>query len=140
MSIYLDASVLLPTIIPEPGSMAVDQFLDSAHSEFHVSEFAAAEVSSAISRLVRMGLVNEPTANLRLAAFDAWRLDSAESIEVAGADVRLADVIVRRFDLKLRAPDALHVAICRRLDLTLVTMDRRLAGAGEAFGVVVTLI
>ena len=42
---------------------------------------------------------------------------------------------VRRFDLKLRAPDALHAAICRRLGMRLVTLDRRLAAAARALGI-----
>ena len=44
---------------------------------------------------------------------------------------------VRRFDLALRAPDALHLAIARRLDATLVTLDRRLAAAAGELGIAV---
>jgi predicted nucleic acid-binding protein len=39
----------------------------------------------------------------------------------------------------LRAPDALHAAICRRLDLILVTLDRRLAKAALELGIDVTI-
>jgi predicted nucleic acid-binding protein len=53
------------------------------------------------------------------------------------ADARLVYVYVRRFDLGLRAPDALHLAITRRLDATLVTLDRRLAAAANQLGVAV---
>jgi uncharacterized protein len=48
---------------------------------------------------------------------------------------RLANTYVRRFKLKLRAPDALHAAICRRLELQLATLDRRLAAAARALGI-----
>ncbi len=138
MTAYLDASVLLPSLFPEPASAAVDRFLDGLPSAPLVSDFAAAEVASAISRLVRTRSVTEAIANRRLADFDAWRAEGVETIEVVGADIRLCGVIVRRFHLGLRTPDALHVAICRRLSATLVTLDRRLAGACEAFGVLVT--
>ena len=37
----------------------------------------------------------------------------------------------------LRAPDALHAAICRRLGLTLVTLDRRLEAAARRLGLTV---
>jgi hypothetical protein len=47
----------------------------------------------------------------------------------------LAGVFVRRFDLALRVPDALHLAIARRLDVALVTLDRRLATAAGELGV-----
>ncbi len=138
MTVYLDASVLLPSLLPEPASAAVDIFLDGLPSAPMVSDFAAAEVASAISRLVRMGSLTESIANRRLADFDAWRAKGADTIEVVGADVRLCGVIVRRFHLGLRSPDALHVAICRRLSATLVTLDSRLAAACESFGVLVT--
>jgi hypothetical protein len=48
---------------------------------------------------------------------------------LATHDCRLANIFVRRFDLRLRVPDALHAAICRRLGMRLVTLDRRLAAA-----------
>ncbi len=140
MSLYLDASVLLPTLIKEPGSPRVDRFVSQATAPFWVSEFAAAEVASAMSRLVRTGVLEAANAQARLADFDAWRATDATLIDVEGADIRLAGVIVRRFDLMLRAPDAVHVAICRRLSGRLVTMDHRLATAAGDLGVMVTLL
>ena len=51
MSAYLDASVLLPILIEEPASQAVDAYILAGAQEFLVSDFAAAEVASALSRL-----------------------------------------------------------------------------------------
>ena len=48
-----------------------------------------------------------------------------------------AYIYVRRFDLALRAPDALHLAVARRLDATLVTLDRRLTAAARELGIAV---
>ncbi|MBV9375949.1 MAG: VapC toxin family PIN domain ribonuclease, partial [Alphaproteobacteria bacterium] len=73
----------------------------------------------------------------RLADFDAWRAAATSAADVHAADARLAYIYVRRFDLGLRAPDALHLAIARRLDATLVTLDRRLAIAANQLGVAV---
>ena len=42
-----------------------------------------------------------------------------------------------RLPLALRAPDALHLAIARRLDVALVTLDRRMAAAAKELGVAV---
>ena len=58
-------------------------------------------------------------------------------VDIAATDARLAYIYVRRFDLGLRAPDALHLAIARRLDATLVTLDRRLAAAAGELGIAV---
>jgi predicted nucleic acid-binding protein len=135
VSAYLDASVILPTLIAEAGSAAVDRFMSEEAEGLIVGEFAAAEVASALSRLVRTGALAEPVAAARLAHFDAWRVASTSDLDLQASDVRLANIFVRRFDLALRAPDALHAAVCRRADLLLVTMDRRLAEAARELGV-----
>ena len=57
MSIYLDASFLIPTLMEEPDSAVVDAYLNAVDDELLISEFAAAEVASALSRLVRMRLL-----------------------------------------------------------------------------------
>src|ERR1700704_6338623 len=125
MSLYLDASVLVPTVVVELVSPAVVELLLSRVDDLTVSDFAAAEVAWALSRLIQMDRLTLTEAKERLADFDAWRAGETEN------DCRLANSFVRRFELKLRAPDALHAAICRRLDLRLVTLDRRLAAAAR---------
>ena len=137
MSSYLDASVLLPTLIAEPTTEAVYDCLGAAGRELLISDFAAAEVASALSRLVRMALLTDADASARLADFDAWRAAMSLPVEMAASDARLAYIYARRFDLGLRAPDALHLAIARRLDATLVTLDRRLMAAARELGVAV---
>ena len=139
MSAYLDASVLLPTLIKEQASAAVDAYVLAAAQEFLVSDFAIAEVASGLSRLVRMGLLGSAEATAHLNDFDAWRAAESSPVDVHAADVRLAYVYVRRFDLMLRAPDALHLAIARRIDTTLVTLDRRLANAASELGIAVEM-
>lgn len=140
MNAYLDASALLPMLIDERGSAAVDDFVAAASGPLVVSEFAAAEVASALSRLARTSRISAEDAASRLADFDAWRVAATEDVDLHAADVRLASIFVRRFELMLRAPDALHAAICRRAGLVLVTLDRRLAAAAEVLGVETRLL
>lgn len=135
MSVYLDASVILPTLIEEAASAIVDRFMENLDDDLIVSEFAATEVASALSRLVRTGRLDHEDAIRRLADFDAWRAAAARDLDLQASDVRLANVFVRRFDLMLRAPDALHAAACRRDDHLLVTLDKRLAAAALELGV-----
>jgi len=139
VSAYLDASALVATLVREPGSVAIDAFLDQYTGTIGVSEFAAAEVASALSRLVRTHLIAQEDAEAGLSDFDAWRSIRTETIDIEPPDARLANTYVRRFDLMLRAPDALHAAICRRLDLTLVTLDQRLAKAARELGIDVSI-
>ncbi len=135
MSLYLDASALVPTLVDEAVSEAMLRFLAAATAPLIVSDFTAAEVASALSRLVRMGLLTAPRATERLRDFDLWRAQASEPIDFQPSDFRLANIFVRGFELALRAPDAVHAAVCRRAGLTLVTLDRRLAAAAAALDV-----
>src|SRR5258708_15206870 len=112
LSAYLDTSVLLPTLIAEPMTEAVYGYLGADPQELLISDFAAAEVASALSRLVRMALLTEADASARLADFDGAAMSLP--VDIGASDARLAHIYVRRFDLALRAPDALHFAIALR--------------------------
>ena len=137
MSFYLDASVMLPILVREASSVVVDAFMTTVQQQLWVSDFAAAEVASVLSRLVRMALLTDADASARLADFDAWRAAMSSPVDITASDARLAYIYVRRFDLGLRAPGALHLAIARRFDATLVTLDRRLAIAANQLGIAV---
>jgi predicted nucleic acid-binding protein len=139
VSLYLDASVIVPTVVRDSFTEIVAAFLLDCEEALVVSDFGAAEVASGLSRLVRAGVLAATEATQRLADFDTWRAGETESAELDTHDCRLANVYVRRFDLKLRAPDALHAAICRRLELQLVTLDRRLAAAARELGIAVAV-
>ncbi len=56
-------------------------------------------------------------------------------MDFKASDIRLANVYVRRFELMLRVPDALHAAVCKRAGHRLVTLDKRLAAAAKDLGV-----
>ena len=139
MSLYLDASAVMPTVVEDRFTQTVAAFLVNCGEHLVISDLGAAEVASALSRLVRMGELTATEAAQRLADFDAWRVGETENAEIDAHDCRLANTYVRRFDLKLRAPDALHAAICRRLNLRLVTLDRRLAAAARELGIAVAV-
>ena len=135
MSFYLDASALLPTLVREGMSGAIDAFMAQLDRAPIVSEFAAGEVASALSRLVRMKQLDPADVRNRLADFDAWRTTDAIALDIEAADIRLAALLVRRIELGLRMPDAIHAAACRRLGHTLVTLDVRLAGPAASLDV-----
>jgi uncharacterized protein len=139
VSAYLDASVLVPRLVEEPHTAAVDAYLIGNPGELLISDFAAAEVASALSRLVRTRRLATHDAFSALTDFEIWRATSCSSVDVSAADARLAYGYVRRFELMLRAPDALHLAIARRLGATLVTLDDRLADAGRELAVAIAV-
>jgi uncharacterized protein len=137
LSFYLDASIILPMLVKEPESATVDAFLSGIQQEPWVSDFAAVEVASALSRLIRTGRLGATNGAACLSDFDVWRAAMTRPAEIHAEDVRLAGAYVRRFDLALRTPDALHIAVARRLDVALVTLDRRMVAAARELGVAV---
>ncbi|HEX6441955.1 MAG TPA: type II toxin-antitoxin system VapC family toxin [Stellaceae bacterium] len=130
----MDASLVIPTLVEEAASAAARGYLKSRPDRL-ISDFAAAEVASGLSRLVRTSLLTAAEAGARLADFEAWRAATSSPVDVGPPDTRLAYAYVRRFELMLRAPDALHLAIARRIDATLATLDGRLARAAEELGI-----
>jgi uncharacterized protein len=135
VSLYLDASAAVATLVEEGASAAVARFVREARQPLVVSDLTAAEVASAVSRLVRMKHLSTEVATMRLGEFEAWRASTTITQDFLQANFRLAITFVCRFDLGLRAPDALHAALCRRGGHQLATLDRRLADAAEALGV-----
>jgi predicted nucleic acid-binding protein len=134
VSFYLDASVIVPTFVDEAASKDVERFILRSRETLVVGDFAALEVASAISRLVRMKSLAPDVAATLLHDFDLWRSARTSSLDLLPSHFRLAERLTRRFDLGLRGPDALHLAVCLQADYTLVTLDRRLAAAAEILG------
>ena len=136
MLTYLDASVVAPLLFKEPKSDHAVALVLSLEDRVVMSDFASAEVSSAISRRFRMGLDSYARADELLSALDQFRsgLQFCEAMDTE--DVRSAERLVRAFELKLRAPDAIHLAVCLRHNYRLATLDNNLAFAARALGVI----
>jgi uncharacterized protein len=135
LSVYFDACVLVPIFVAEDSSERVNSFLDGLAARIQISDLGVAEVGAAVSRRVRMGDDSEAVGLETLAAFDEWVMAATVRHAIEPDDVRRAGALVRRFDLKLLTPDAIHLAVCERLGFQLATLDRRLAAAAEMIGV-----
>ena len=100
-----------------------------------VSDFAAAEFASVVSRLTRMRRLTTDDATAIFSDFDAWKARTAELVTTTTADIASAASVLRRLDLNLRTPDAINIAMADRLGATLATFDERMASAARALGV-----
>lgn len=134
MSAYLDASAIVPLFVDDDFSTRIDVFLRGV-SEVHVSDFAAAEFASALGVRIRTGQLTETEARAAFADFDSWKVGAANLVDTLPQDVRAAEAILRRLDLGLRTPDALHISIARRLAVELVTFDKKMAACSGILGV-----
>ena len=137
MSFYLDTNILVALLTPEPLSDRVDDFIRDHPRSLIVSDFAAAEFASAIARRVRTREIALAEAHGDLIDFDLWITRFATRIDLSSADVAAATTYLRRLDLALVTPDALHIALARRAEATLVTFDRGMAAAARAVGMAV---
>jgi predicted nucleic acid-binding protein len=134
MSVYADANVLVALVTADSLSARALAFLRSHRPELVVSDFAAAEVASAIARRVRTGDTTAYQARLAFATFDAWIARVAARVEMVAADIAAAATYLRRLDLTLRTPDALHIALTQRLGCELLTFDARMAASARMLG------
>jgi predicted nucleic acid-binding protein len=135
MSVYFDASVLVSLFINDDLNERAEEFVRANSPTICLSDFAAAEFSSALSRRVRMKTLSRPQARLAFREFDVWRTKGIVVLETTTADVATADGYLRRLDLSLRTPDALNIALADRADAALATFDERMAHCAKALGV-----
>lgn len=138
MSLYLDASVIVPLFLKDALSARAFAVLRATKAALIISDWAGLEVSNVVARQLRIGALTKGQAEATLANFDTWRANSASSAETSGPDVVSATQFVRAFDLTLRGPDAVHLAIARRLGAALCTFDARMEKAAVALGLSVT--
>jgi len=132
--IYLDTSAFVSLFVTDAHSRQARALMRGAEPAVAVSTFGLVEFAAAVSTLDRAGRLAFGQAAATLQQADAWVAAQATTVDVAPADHRVAATYVRRFDLGLRAPDALHLATCARLGLALLTFDQRQAAAATTLG------
>lgn len=115
---FFDSSALVKLYHLEAGTPVVDQIVNEPGNQIRVSRLAAAELTSAFAIKVRTQSINREDAELFLRQF---RRDIAtgklEVFSVAESEFAMAESLVERyaFDLRLRALDALQLAVALEL-------------------------
>lgn len=132
MSLYLDASVLVSLFLRDTHTDRAAAMVAAVGSEAIVSDFARAEFAAVMGRLQRTGELATPAISTVFSIFDEGTAVVPRKVAVLGIDITDTEAILRRLDLGLRAPDALHIAIVRRIGATLATFDNRMADAARA--------
>lgn len=120
---YLDANIVVPLFVTESRSEQIEAWLVGREGPFFLGDLVVAEFHSAVSRLVRQRHLAIERAQLLRARFDLWRQETMETVEHVAADIRVAGLLVQNPHPRLLSADAIHLATCRRLALTLVTDD-----------------
>ncbi len=136
MNLYLDSSALAKRYLVETGSEDVRQWIEGAELTA-TSLIPRAEVTAAITRAVRMGVLEEQSARWMI---DEFRTDwvSLNRIPVTETLVARADRLACEFGL--RGYDAVHLAAALtwqenlNFPVTLATFDKELADAARQSG------
>jgi predicted nucleic acid-binding protein len=139
--IYIDTSALVPVFIREPKSEAVIGWLESSGERLAISEWSLVEFASAAAIKVRTGqaapnLAKQATARVREFAQKhctvavPGREEFRRAAELAGDDT-----------LKLRAGDALHLAIAASLSAQgILCLDDAVIESAKSLGMNVVMV
>jgi uncharacterized protein len=131
--LYFDTSFLAPLILEEATSERIEAFCAKLQAgQLYVSHWTRVEFASLIAREVRMGGLTEADALLAIGQFDELVADSFQVLAPSVADYELAKRYIQHFASKLRAGDALHLAIASNHQAkTFYTLDDGLLAAAK---------
>lgn len=110
--LYFDTSFLAPLILQEATSEKIEAFFANLPAgQLYVSHWTRVEFASLIAHEVRMGGLAERDAFLAIGQFDELVADSFQVLAPGVVDYEQAKDYIQHFATKLRAGDALHLAI-----------------------------
>lgn len=135
MSVYVDANILISALSLDALSSRAEASLRGLGERVIVSDFAGAEFASVIAKRVRMRDLSLNEGKQALAAFDDWVAGRAEPAETTPQDIAACAGYLRRLDLPLRTPEALHIALTSRLGATLLSLDKQMLASAKKLGV-----
>jgi predicted nucleic acid-binding protein len=134
--IYVDTSALVPIFIREPKSAALMDWLESSGERLAISEWSLVEFGSAAAIKVRTG---QAAASLAKQATERVREFAQKHCTVAvpgRAEFRRAAELAGDGHLRLRAGDALHLAIAASLSAQgILCLDDAMIESARSLGV-----
>lgn len=138
--VYLDTSFVAPLVIAENSSDAVEAFvLKVKPGELATSMWTQVELSSLVSRKVRMGELSDSQAEVVRREFDRVLGESFEMLAPTAADFAAAAKYLEIPKTGLRAGDALHLAIAaNHRAKRILTLDQGFLEAGKLLKLPVT--
>lgn len=133
--IYVDTSALVPAFIREPKSDAVLAWLDGSGQRLVVSEWSVAEFSSAAAIKVRTGEIALALAKQARTRFLDFAEDHCLIAVPQRREFRRAAQLAGDVSLKLRAGDALHLAIAEASKAEgILCLDETMAAGAKTIG------
>jgi predicted nucleic acid-binding protein len=138
---YLDTSLLVAALTPEPRTVELQQWLGQQDpDELAISDWVVAEFSAALAAKLRAGRVDVSERAAALAGFAQLCAGNFTILPLSRAHFQMAARFADQHTLGLRAPDALHVALCLDQGAILCTLDRPLSEACAPLGISAMLL
>jgi hypothetical protein len=135
LSVYPDASLIVSAYVEEVTSELAERWLASLSADrLATSAWCSTEIASALAKKVRMGSITSSGLDRALGAIAMRLAAHAKIIPVEQRHFDIAAGFALRSRVMLRAGDALHLAIASEAGTELVTLDRKMAEAGQALG------
>jgi len=132
--IYLDTSVLGAIFFREPGAANLVAKLESQRkAKLMISAWTLTEMASIGGIKQRTGAIDAETRQQAIANFQRFASMHLVTVEIDPADFRTAAVLIES-PSALRAGDALHLAIARRLGARVASLDHKLCSAIKVLG------
>lgn len=132
--LYLDTAIVLTLFVEETTSRSVEDWLAARRQPLAFSDWGLTECASALALKRRRDELDGELAKRCFAAISAFVHESCELIACAPHHQTEAQRLLSRYDLPLRAGDALHLAISLHAGATLVTYDKLLATSAKTLG------
>jgi predicted nucleic acid-binding protein len=115
-------------------------FIRGNPEDLIISDFASAEFVSVVGVRMRARELSKAEAVVAFHNFDRWTKQNTVAADMRTEDIEAAVGNLRSLTLALRLPDAIHLAIARRLNATIVTFDKQMVAAARRHRIpVVTL-
>lgn len=126
---YVDPSVIAGVILGDLDGFTSSVLRDATALVY--SDFGLGEVVSAISARIRAVHGSDELGAAKIEAMRLY-LDRWQRELLISSDLLTATDFVGRPSLALKLPDAIHIAIARRIGLPLLTNDRQQQAAATA--------
>ena len=109
-------------------------------TDLRISDWVITEFASALSVKVRMGRLSAEHRTKASSLLTRLQGESIAVAPIAREHVQAAARFANQPELRLRAGDALHVAVAAELGATICTLNKRLAEAAVTLGVSAELV
>ena len=138
--LYIDTCVLVAVLMPEAHSATAVAFLEQANAPLAISSWSITELHSALGLKVRTKALSPSQAEAVLQGFERSLAPGLLELELEPQDFRNANACLRGWRSRLRAGDALHLAIASGRGATLCSLDAPFVAAAQQLGLQAELL